>query len=410
MKCGLIGETLVYSYSPMIHSKLGDYEYELKEIPKDDLEDFIKNGDWDGLNVTIPYKKSVIPFCESLSEEARAIGSVNTLVKDSEGKITGYNTDLFGFVSMANRSKIEVKEAKILILGSGGASNTARYALEKMDAGEIIIISRNGEDNYNNIEKHYDADIIVNTTPVGMFPDADNYPLNISGFKKLKGIIDIVYNPVRTGLILQAEKLGIPFIGGLHMLVAQAAQSSAIFTGIPVSEEKIDLIARFIRDRMENIILIGMPGCGKTTIAAMLGKKLEREVFDVDRLIKERTDMSIRSLMESFGEKGFRVLESRALCEIAQESGLIISTGGGCVVERENYDHLHRNGRIVWIKRDLNKLPKEGRPISETTDINVLYEERAPLYEAFADIVINNDGTVEEAADNIIEELDKKYK
>ncbi len=401
LKCGLLGKKLGHSYSPQIHSMLGEYEYGLYEKTEEELEDFVKNGAWDGLNVTIPYKKSVLPLCDELSDVAAAIGSVNTMVRRPDGRICGDNTDVYGFISLVKKSGIDVNSRKTLVLGSGGAAQAVLYGLAGLGA-KTVVISRSGENNYGNLEIHSDAEIIVNTTPVGMYPDNLNSPLDLSVFKDLKGVIDVIYNPDKTGILLQAEERGIPFTNGLYMLVAQAKRSSERFTGTETGEDRIEEITDRLSKEMKNIVLIGMPGSGKTSVAKRLANKLGREIIDSDRRIEETAGMSIPEIFEKKGEEGFRKLETEVLREIGKQSGVILSTGGGCVTRKENYPFLHQNGVIFEIKRDTDRLTRRGRPLSQG-NLTEMFLKRAPMYAAFRDYEIDNNGTIEEAAEKIAE-------
>lgn len=404
-KCGLLGRKLGHSYSPQIHSMLSDYEYLLYEKEPEELEAFLKERCFDGLNVTIPYKKSVIPYCDKLSETAKKIGSVNTLVRLSDGSLYGDNTDAFGFEALIKHSGISVKDKKCLVLGSGGAAVTVCAVLSDLGAGEVITISRSGDNNYGNIAKHADAGIIVNATPVGMYPNNGEKPLDLSAFKNCSGVLDVVYNPYRTAILLQAEALGIPNACGLYMLVAQAKKSCEDFTGTEIPDSEIERIETVLRNQMQNIVIVGMPGGGKSTVSNALGEKLKRRVVDTDSEIEARAGISIPEIFNKYGEEYFRRLETEVMRDTGKSSGIIISTGGGCVTRAENYPLLHQNGSIVWIKRELSLLPKDGRPISLRSDLNELYEKRRPCYERFADIVIENDGTVSETVSAIMEEL-----
>ena len=405
LKCGLLGRKLGHSYSPQIHSMLGDYEYLLYEKEPEELEDFLKSGEFDGLNVTIPYKKSVIPYCAELSDIAKAIGSANTIVKRPDGTLFGDNTDAFGFESLVRSSGINVSGCKALVLGSGGASVTVCAVLEKLGAGEIIVISRGGENNYDNISTHADADLIVNTTPAGMYPHNGDKVIDLSIFKSCRGVLDVVYNPSRTALLLQAEELGIPCACGLHMLVAQAKRSSEQFTGSTIADSEISRIEAVLHRQMQNIIIIGMPGSGKTTVSNRLGELTGRTVCDTDSEIVSRAGMSIPEIFEKFGEEHFRMLETEVMSDVGKQGGLIISTGGGCVTREENYPLLHQNGTIIWIQRGIDCLERSGRPISMKSDLKELYEKRRPLYEGFADICIDNSGSLEETVSCIMEAL-----
>lgn len=403
LKCGLLGEKLGHSYSPQIHSMLADYEYKLFEKLPEELEDFLKSGEFDGLNVTIPYKKSVMPYCAELSPTAAQIGSVNTIVRRSDGSLYGDNTDAFGFENLIVHNGIEVKGKKALVLGTGGASVTAQAVLKNLGASEVVVISRKGEDNYENIAKHADAEIIANTTPVGMYPNNGKAAVDLTQFPKLSGVLDVVYNPARTALLLQAEKLCIPCAGGLYMLVSQAKRSCELFTGKSIPDSEIDRIERVLSHQMQNIVIIGMPGSGKTAVSTMLAERLGRKIFDTDTIVSEKAGMTIPEIFAAQGEAGFRKLETEATAEVGKLSGNIISTGGGVVTVADNYELLHQNGVIVWIERDTNKLARDGRPISLSSDLNELYAARLPLYERFADIKADNNGDINDTVNAIME-------
>lgn len=403
LKCGLLGEKLGHSYSPQIHSMLADYEYKLFEKSPEELEDFLKSGEFDGLNVTIPYKKSVMPYCTELSPTAAQIGSVNTIVRRSDGSLYGDNTDAFGFENLIVHNGIEVKGKKALVLGTGGASVTAQAVLKNLGASEVVVISRRGEDNYENIAKHRDAEIIANTTPVGMYPNNGKAAVDLTQFPKLSGVLDVVYNPARTALLLQAERLGIPCAGGLYMLVSQAKRSCELFTGKSIPDSEIDRIERVLSHQMQNIVIIGMPGSGKTAVSTMLAEKLGRKIFDTDTMVAEKAGVTIPEIFAAQGEAGFRRLETEATAEVGKLSGNIISTGGGVVTVAENYELLHQNGVIVWIERDTNKLARDGRPISLSSDLSELYAARLPLYDRFADIKADNNGDINDTVNAIME-------
>ena len=405
MKCGLLGEKLGHSYSPQIHAALADYEYRLYEKAPDEVEDFVKNGDWHGLNVTIPYKKTVIPFCDELSETAAAIGSVNTLKRRSDGTIFGDNTDAFGFETLLTQTvQGSIKGQKALVLGTGGASVTVCAVLRRHGA-EVVTISRSGENNYENLDRHADARLLVNTTPVGMYPKNGVSPVDLAAFPKLACVLDVVYNPARTALLLQAEKLRIPHAGGLTMLVAQAKRSSEIFLGNTLPDGEIARITKLLSDSMQNIILVGMPGCGKSTVGALLAERLGRPLLEADAELVKTAGMSIPAIFENESEPGFRRRETATLSELGKKSGAVISTGGGCVTRQENYPLLHQNGTIIWLRRDLDKLAREGRPLSLGADLAAMYAVREPLYARFADFTVDNTGTPEETVDAILEVL-----
>lgn len=403
LKCGLLGEKLGHSYSPQIHSMLADYEYKLFEKSPEELEAFLKSGEFDGLNVTIPYKKAVMPYCAELSPTAAQIGSVNTIVRRSDGSLYGDNTDAFGFENLIVHNGIEVKGKKALVLGTGGASVTAQAVLKNLGASEVVVISRRGEDNYENIAKHADTEIIANTTPVGMYPNNGKAAVDLTQFPKLSGVLDVVYNPARTALLLQAERLGIPCAGGLYMLVSQAKRSCELFTGKSIPDSEIDRIERVLSHQMQNIVIIGMPGSGKTAVSTMLAEKLGRKIFDTDTIVSENAGITIPEIFAVQGEAGFRRLETEATAEVGKLSGNIISTGGGVVTVAENYELLHQNGIIVWIERDTSKLARDGRPISLSSDLNELYAARLPLYDRFADIKADNNGDINDTVNAIME-------
>lgn len=405
LRCGVLGEKLGHSYSPQIHAMLAGYEYQLYEKAPGELEDFLRNGSWDGLNVTIPYKKTVLPYCTELSETARRIGSVNTLVRLPDGGLYGDNTDAYGFERLVRRSGITAKGKKALVLGSGGASVTVCDVLRSLGAASVTVISRGGEDNYGNLDRHADAQLIVNTTPVGMYPNTGASPVDLRAFPRCEGVLDVVYNPARTALMLQAEALGIPHASGLYMLVAQAKRSSELFTGAQIADGEIDRIEAALSASMQNIVLVGMPGSGKSSIAAALGARLDRPVYEADAEIEALSGREIPQIFAEGGEKDFRALETQVLAELGKKSGAVLSTGGGCVTRAENYPLLHQNGRIFWIRRDTALLPKDGRPISLRSDLAQLFETRRPSYEAFSDVEIRNDGTIEEAVEKILEVL-----
>ena len=406
MQCGLLGRKLGYSYSPQIHAHLGDYSYGLYEKEPEELESFLKSGDFTGLNVTMPYKKDVIPYLDELSDVAQQLGAVNTIVRRSDGSLIGHNTDFFGFRTMVADSGLSVSGKKVLVLGSGGASNTAVAVLESLGA-QVVIISRTGENHYGNLHLHADASVIVNTTPVGMYPLVGVSPVDLAWFPYLEGVLDIVYNPARTQLLLEAEKRGIVAMNGLKMLVAQAKESAEWFSGKILSYEKITAIHKILQNQMENIVLIGMPGSGKSTVGQLLAEKTGKSFLDADAVIAAKAGCSIPEIFAKDGEAGFRAMETEVLSELGKQSGLVIATGGGCVTRVENYPLLHQNGRIFCLHRDLGKLPTDGRPISQSNDLESLYRTRKPMYERFADYHIDNNGPAEATAAQILNILEE---
>lgn len=402
LRCGLLGKTLGHSYSPAIHHLLGDYAYGLFEKSEEELPRFLTEGDWDGLNVTIPYKKTVVPYCAALSPAAAALGSVNTLVRRPDGSLCGDNTDLFGFLYLLGRSGLSPAGKKALVLGSGGASVTVAEALRQQGASEVVVISRSGENNYQNLSRHSDAALIVNTTPVGMYPGNGASPLSLTVFPRCEGVLDIVYNPERTALCLEAEKLGIPAFSGLPMLVAQAKKSAELFTGAAIPNDTIESICRTLTAGTRNLILVGMPGCGKTSVGKALSNSLGRPFFDVDQEIVRAAGKTIPEIFAQQGEEAFRDLESSVLSELGKRSGCVLATGGGSVLREKNYDPLHQNGTIFWLRRDLSLLPRTGRPLSQGADLPAMYEARRPRYARFADYAVDNSGAVTDTAEQIL--------
>lgn len=401
---GLLGKKLSHSYSPAIHGLFGDYSYALFEKNEDELEDFLKNGDWEGINVTIPYKKAVMPYLDWLDESAQKVGSVNTVLRHG-GKLYGYNTDYYGFWELVSSSKISFENKKILILGTGGASLAVNAVCRDLNAGEIVFIYRSGEDNYENISRHADADIIINTTPVGMYPNNLVSPVKLDGFTKLSAVFDVIYNPQKTKLCLDAERLGIPAFSGLAMLVYQARTASELFQGKDIGSNEAKAVLKQIGFQMKNIILIGMPGSGKSTVGAKLADVLDREFLDSDLEIEARTGLSPADIIKSQGEAAFRKIEKEVLSDLCKLSGKVIATGGGAVTTEDNYDIIRQNSTVIFLNRSIDALPTENRPLSQRGSLSQMYEKRLPLYQRFADYEIDSNVTADEVVRKIKEVL-----
>lgn len=400
--CGLVGERLGHSFSPQIHASLADYKYSLFEMPEGELESFIKGDGYHSVNVTIPYKMAVMQYLDVISDAAMKIGSVNTVTHLPDGRLYGDNTDIYGFIHMLRVADIDVSGKRVLILGTGGTSRTARFACESLGASSIHLVSRTGELTYENAHiLHPDTEMIINCTPVGMYPNNLISPIDISLFPALEGVADVIFNPSRTRLIMDAEKRGIRTANGLSMLVAQAKRACEIFTGELIDDGEIAKIARKISRSTENIVLIGMPGCGKTTIGRELARLLDRELIDTDDLVVEMAGKSIPDIFSEQGEEGFRRIETLAIAEAGKRSGVIIATGGGAVTRKENYPPLHQNGKIFFIDRNTNDLSRDGRPLSLSGDLEQMYNTRLPMYNSFCDAKVENI-TKGQAASDII--------
>ena len=403
-KLGLIGEKLGHSFSPAIHTKLGTPEYGLFELQPDELGTFLQKKDFDGLNVTIPYKKAVIPYLDELTDQAKRIGSVNTIIHRADGTLLGHNTDYDGFLYMIHRAKAEIKDKKCLVLGTGGASLTVHTVLQDLEAGEIVSISRTGENNYQNLDRHADAQIIVNTTPVGMYPNNGKAALDIGVFPKLECVLDLIYNPARTQILLDAERRGLMAVNGLGMLVAQAKAASERFRDITIPDEVVDQITADMEKQSKNLILVGMPGCGKTTIGTKLAEALGRPLVDTDEEIVKKIGCTIPEYFANYGEEEFRKREHEVLREVAGRSGQVIATGGGIVTRPENTDPLRENSVVIFMRRDIEKLPTKGRPLSQRNNLYDMYNKRKPLYEAVAEITVDND-IIDKTVSDILEKL-----
>ena len=407
---GLIGRTLKHSYSVQIHRALGNDNYALYELEPDALAAFLAREDIGGVNVTIPYKRDVMAYCDALDETAREIGSVNTIVRGADGKRTGYNTDAYGLTYMASRAGISFAGKKVVIFGSGGASLTAQYVARTSEASEIVVVSRGGTDNYDNLSRHADAQILINTTPVGMYPHTGELPVDPAVFPACEGVLELVYNPRKTALAFRAEELNLPCADGLSMLVAQAKAAEELFFDRAIADSENERILRLLRQSMLNIVLIGMPGSGKSTIGAVLAQLSGRKLIDLDEQIVLAAGKTIPQIFAESGEAAFRALEREQAQTWGKESGLIIVTGGGVVKDERNYQALRQNARIYQIERDLSLLPREGRPLSQAADLNAMQLERAPLYARFRDASITNETTPVDAAERIWHDFCKQAK
>ena len=403
---GLIGEKLGHSYSVPIHQSLGNPAYRLIELAPDQLGPFLTQEDIGGLNVTIPYKRAVMEYCDEISEGAKKIGSVNTIVKRG-GRLYGHNTDIDGFLYAVTRAGLDFSGQKVLILGSGGTSLTAHAAAERLNAKEILTVSRKGPLTYEGLNAHRDVGIVVNTTPVGMYPNNLKAPVDLSLFPRLQGVMDVVYNPRRTALLLQAEKLGLPRSGGLPMLVAQAKAAEELFFEKSIPDRENARITAELCKESQNIVLIGMPGSGKSTVGALVASALGRKAIDTDQEIENSQGRPIPEIFKERGEAGFRLLEREAIASAGKSTGAVIMTGGGAVVTPENYPALHQNGRIYCLDRPLELLAADGRPLSAQRGVAELYAQRKDKYLAFCDKVIPNTAAPEDAARMILEDFDE---
>ena len=412
MKFGVIGEHLKHSFSKEIHEKIADYSYVVKEIEPNKLGDFLTEADFCGINVTIPYKEKVIPYLYSISDTAKKIGAINTVV-NKDGKLYGYNTDYMGMRSLILRNGIDLKGKKALILGNGGTAKTGYQVLSDLGAKEVLLVGRNPDFCdvlYGDVAKlHRDAEFILNTTPVGMFPKNEGKIIDISLFPKLSGLIDAVYNPLRTNLVLDAMEKGIKAEAGLYMLVSQAVYASEFFMDTTYDSSVCENVFKDILKEKENIVLIGMPSSGKTTVGKRLAMITGKEFVDTDDEIVKRISMDIPSYFAKFGEAEFRRVESEVVYEVSKKNGMIISTGGGAVLKGENVRCLRQNGRIYFLNRSLDLLiPTKSRPLSSDIDaLKKRYEERYDIYVSSADVAVEANGTVNEVADKIKEEFYK---
>ena len=385
---GILGKKLGHTFSPLIHGMLGDYAYQVFENTPEELDGFLKGGDFAGLNVTIPYKLAVIPYCAQLSETARQIGSVNTLVRREDGTLFGDNTDYYGLRYMVEKSGVSPAGEKAIVLGSGGASLTAQAVLRDMGAREVVTISRSGPENYENLYRHYDAGVIVNTTPVGMFPGNGAAPVDISAFSDCKCLYELIYNPARTKLMQDAERCGIQSVGGLKMLVAQAKKAAEIYLDTRIDDSRIEEIEARIERMTKNVMLIGMPGCGKTTVGRCLAGLTGRDFVDLDEEVEKTAGKTIPQIFAEQGEAAFRRLETEVLEQFSKLSGKVIATGGGVVTRGENRDLLRQNSTVVFLNSPISALAVAGRPVSQSTPLEVLYAARMPNYLGWSDLQV----------------------
>lgn len=409
MTCGLIGRKLGHSYSPQIHHALADYDYKLWELEPEDLANFFRRRDFTGVNVTIPYKQAVIPLLDDLSDTARSIGAVNTVVC-RDGRLYGDNTDFAGMAALIKHIGLDLSGKKVLIPGTGGTSKTAAAVARSLGAAEVYRLSRSGRDGALTYEdarqNHANADVLINTTPAGMYPSVEGCPIDLAVFPQLSGVVDAVYNPLRTNLVLQARSRGIPAEGGLYMLSAQAAYASALFRGCRATQAEIDLAYRTVRREMENLVLIGMPSSGKSSVGQVLAAHLGMAFADSDQLVTQAIGMPISDYFALHGEAAFRDREQAAIASIASTGGQVIATGGGAILRQANVTALRRTGRLVFLDRSPDKLlATADRPLSSDREaLRRRYEERYDLYRAAADLHVDGNGTVEETAQRIEKE------
>lgn len=399
MEYGLIGEKLGHSFSKIIHEKLADYTYELCPLAKDELDAFMTAKQFKAINVTIPYKQDVIPYCDVLDDSAKRIGVVNTIV-NRDGKLFGYNTDFAGFLYNLNAHDITLKDKKVMICGSGGTCKTVTAVAEYMGAKEILVVSRSKKENtvtYEECVQHKDVDVIVNASPKGMYPDNGESPLDLSNFPNCKAVVDVIYNPLKTRLLQQAERLGMKAVNGLEMLVAQAKFAVEHFLSTEIEHNKIHQITLELLKQLTNIVLIGMPSSGKTLTGKALSKYIDKTFIDTDAVIVERSGMSIKEMFAQHGEAYFRQWEHDVIEELSKQNGLIIATGGGAIKNEENIQNLKQNGVVMFIDRDLEHLlVTDDRPLSKDTNaVAKLYEERYPLYTKYGDLRVPNNYPME---------------
>ena len=411
MEYGLIGEKLGHSFSREIHNLLASYTYDLKELPKNELDTFMKSRNFKGVNVTIPYKESVIPYLDEIDEAAKAIGAVNTIV-NREGRLIGYNTDFYGMRELLISRSIRIEKRFVAVLGTGGTSKTACAVAKSLGASRIVRVSRNphsdGDISYDELEAiKTDIQIIINTTPVGMYPNENCAPLDIDGFSALEGVVDAIYNPLRTKLISDARARQIRAAGGLYMLVAQAARAAELFTGDCNMMQKTEKAYCSILKNKQNIVLVGMPGSGKSTLGRMLAKKTGKAFYDSDSEIEKQTGMCIPDYFSKYGEDGFRAIETDVIKRLSLLGGIVIATGGGTVIRSENIDSLAKNGIIVYLDRPISDIKiTSNRPLTRSVDdLKKKYYERHEMYEKSADITVMVKGSEKSTLSTLINAL-----
>lgn len=407
MNIYLIAKKLSHSFSKPIHNELADYSYEYKELTENEVGEFLRKKEFAGLNVTIPYKQTVMEYMDEISPEAQRIGAVNTVL-NKNGKLIGYNTDYYGFLHQIKDSGADIIGKDAVILGTGGAAKTVVCVLNDMCAKSVRTVT-SAEIKAGNMENYYNAQIIVNATPVGMYPETGNSPIDINDFEKCEAVLDLIYNPSKTKLILDAEKKGLKMANGLGMLVAQAKKASEIFTGREIPNSEIVRIKNIIEKNTKNIVLVGMPGSGKSTVGQYLAERIGREFYDSDEEISKKGETPAE-IIEKYGEERFRSIETETLSELCKKSGCVIATGGGAVTREENYDIIHQNGTVVFIDRDIERLSTKGRPLSQggIEKLQQMYEVRYPLYKRFSHFSVKSQKTWQETTAIIIKELNKR--
>lgn len=403
---GLLGKKLGHSYSPEIHEAFGRYPYRLIELAEEQLEGFLKNPEIGGLNVTIPYKEAVVKYCSRLTPLAEKIGAVNTIYRE-QGDLIGDNTDYGGFLLLLQKAGISLSGKKVLILGSGGASRMVQQACRDLEARELIIVTRDGREGtipYEALTHHPDSEVVINTTPVGMYPDNGQSPVDLELFPHCQAVVDLIYNPLKTRLLNQAQERKLIAVGGLSMLVYQAAKACQRFTGQEISSADMERILGELEGRIRNIVLIGMPGCGKTTMGRLLSETLNRPFIDMDSIIEQERGLTIPQIFERYGEEEFRRLERELAERIGKEREQVISTGGGIVLHRENVRNLSQNGTLIFLDRPISLLARKGRPLSASTEaIEKMARDRMALYKGASDYIISMD----ESPDANLEKLMK---